>query len=226
MQGQRLSRFVPDMAGRVRYGQCTEAVRRRPYSVLLFDEIEKAHPDVFNVLLQLLDDGRLTDGQGRTVDFRNTVVIMTSNLGSPIIQELGGREPGLMRQRVMQEVQAHFRPEFLNRVDEIILFASLSEAQIKHIVDIQMELLRKRLADRKLTLTLTEAAKDALALAGYDPVYGARPLKRAIQKQVADPLAQRLLGGEFREGDHIVVAADAEGLLAFHKENAAELATV
>ena len=218
MEKHTVARLLGAPPGYVGYdegGQLTEAVRRRPYSVLLFDEIEKAHPDVFNVLLQLLDDGRLTDGQGRTVDFRNTVVIMTSNIGSPIIQEIGIRDPELTRSRVMEQVQSHFRPEFLNRVDEIILFASLTEAQIKYIVDIQMELLQKRLAERKLSITLTEAAKDALALAGYDPVYGARPLKRAIQRQVADPLAQRLLAGTFREGDHIIIDANEEGVLSF-----------
>ena len=225
MEKHTVARLLGAPPGYVGYdegGQLTEAVRRRPYSVLLFDEIEKAHPDVFNVLLQLLDDGRLTDGQGRTVDFRNTVVIMTSNIGSPIIQEIGIRDPELTRQRVMEQVQSHFRPEFLNRVDEIILFASLTEAQIKHIVEIQMQLLQKRLAERKLSVTLTEAAKDALALAGYDPVYGARPLKRAIQRQVADPLAQRLLAGTFREGDHIVTDANEEGILSFTKQEARE----
>ncbi len=225
MEKHTVARLLGAPPGYVGYdegGQLTEAVRRRPYSVLLFDEIEKAHPDVFNVLLQLLDDGRLTDGQGRTVDFRNTVVIMTSNIGSPIIQEIGIRDPELTRSRVMEQVQSHFRPEFLNRVDEIILFASLTEAQIKHIVAIQMNLLQKRLAERKLTVTLTEAAKDALALAGYDPVYGARPLKRAIQRQVADPLAQRLLAGTFREGDAIVIDADAEGVLCFTQRERTE----
>jgi ATP-dependent Clp protease ATP-binding subunit ClpB len=221
MEKHTVARLIGAPPGYVGYeegGQLTEAVRRRPYSVLLLDEIEKAHPDVFNVLLQLLDDGRLTDGQGRTVDFRNTVVIMTSNIGSPIIQEMtlsGSRDE--MRRRVMEAVQTYFRPEFLNRVDEIILFQSLSAQQIKQIVDIQLEILRRRLADRKLTLTLSDSAKEAIALAGYDPVYGARPLKRAIQKRLADPLAQHLLGGAFREGDAIHVEADAEGDLTFHK---------
>jgi ATP-dependent Clp protease ATP-binding subunit ClpB len=222
MEKHTVSRLIGAPPGYVGYdegGQLTEAVRRRPYSVLLFDEIEKAHPDVFNVLLQLLDDGRLTDGQGRTVDFRNTVVIMTSNIGSPIIQEMAlSGDMSEMRQRVMEAVQMHFRPEFLNRIDEIILFQSLSVDQIKSIVDIQLELLRKRLAERKLTLELTDVAKQALALAGYDPVYGARPLKRAIQRQVVDPLAQHLLAGEFREGDTIVVEADAEGVLTFRRQ--------
>jgi ATP-dependent Clp protease ATP-binding subunit ClpB len=225
MEKHTVSRLIGAPPGYVGYdegGQLTEAVRRRPYSVLLFDEIEKAHPDVFNVLLQLLDDGRLTDGQGRTVDFRNTVVIMTSNIGSHAIQELALSDPTLMRQRVMEAVQTHFRPEFLNRVDEIILFQSLSLEQIKHIVEIQLGLLRKRLAERKLTLMLTPAADEAVAIAGYDPVYGARPLKRAIQRQIADPLAQRLLAGEFREGDQIVVDADPEGVLSFRKQKASE----
>ena len=225
MEKHTVARLIGAPPGYVGYeegGQLTEAVRRRPYSVLLFDEIEKAHQDVFNVLLQLLDDGRLTDGQGRTVDFRNTVVIMTSNIGSHIIQEMALTDPKGMRARVMEAVQTHFRPEFLNRVDEIILFQSLNVEQIKTIVDIQLELLRKRLAERKLTLTLTDAAKQALAIAGYDPVYGARPLKRAIQRQLADPLAQHILSGEFREGDSILVDADSEGLLTFRKQEARE----
>ncbi|HZP82190.1 MAG TPA: ATP-dependent chaperone ClpB [Chthonomonadaceae bacterium] len=225
MEKHTVARLIGAPPGYVGYeegGQLTEAVRRRPYSVILLDEIEKAHPDVFNVLLQLLDDGRLTDGQGRTVDFRNTVVIMTSNIGSPFIQEMALTDPEGMRRRVMEAVQAHFRPEFLNRVDEIIIFQSLSVAQIKQIVEIQLGLLRKRLAERKLTLTLTEKAKEALALAGYDPVYGARPLKRAIQRQLADPLAQKLLAGEFKEGDHILVDADPEGRLTFQKQEAGE----
>ncbi len=227
MEKHAVSRLLGAPPGYVGYdegGQLTEAVRRRPYSVLLFDEIEKAHPDVFNVLLQLLDDGRLTDGQGRTVDFRNTVVIMTSNIGSHYIQELSISDPTLMRQRVMEAVQQHFRPEFLNRVDEIILFESLKLEQIQAIVEIQMELLRKRLAERKLTLTLTERARQAIAMAGYDPVYGARPLKRAIQKQIVDPLAQRLLSGDFREGDAIQIDADGEGRLSFHHHMDAPLA--
>jgi ATP-dependent Clp protease ATP-binding subunit ClpB len=227
MEKHTVSRLIGAPPGYIGYdegGQLTEAVRRRPYSVILFDEIEKAHSDVFNVLLQVLDDGRLTDGQGRTVDFRNTVVIMTSNIGSTFIQEMALTNPERMRERVMDAVQAHFRPEFLNRVDEIIIFQSLSLDQIKHIVEIQLGLLRKRLADRKLTLTLTDAAEAAIALAGYDPVYGARPLKRAIQRQIQDPLAQRLLTGEFREGDHIIVDADSEGHLTFAKQ--AELAPI
>ena len=222
MEKHAVSRLVGAPPGYVGYdegGQLTEAVRRRPYSVLLFDEIEKAHPDVFNILLQLLDDGRLTDGQGRTVDFRNTVVIMTSNIGSQYIQDLSISNPGLMRQRVLEAVQQHFRPEFLNRVDEIILFESLSLEQIQNIVEIQLELLRKRLAERKLTLTLTPSARSAIAMAGYDPVYGARPLKRAIQKQLIDPLAQKLLAAEFRDGDTIEADADNEGRIRFLRAN-------
>jgi ATP-dependent Clp protease ATP-binding subunit ClpB len=193
--------------------------------VILFDEIEKAHHDVFNVLLQLLDDGRLTDGQGRTVDFRNTVIIMTSNIGSHFIQEMALTDTEGMRKRVMEAVQQHFRPEFLNRVDEIIIFQSLSVAQIKSIVEIQLGLLRKRLAERHITLTLTEAAKEAIAIAGFDPVYGARPLKRAIQRQVQDPLAQKLLSGEFKEGEQIVVDVDPDGALTFTKQEAREPVT-
>jgi ATP-dependent Clp protease ATP-binding subunit ClpB len=228
MEKHTVARLIGAPPGYVGYeegGQLTEAVRRRPYSVILFDEIEKAHHDVFNVLLQLLDDGRLTDGQGRTVDFRNTVVIMTSNLGSHLIQEMALTDTQGMRQRVMEAVQQHFRPEFLNRVDEIIIFQSLSVEQIKAIVEIQLGLLRKRLADRHITLTLTEAAQEALALAGFDPIYGARPLKRAIQRQVQDPLAQKLLAGEFKEGDHILVDADPEGGLTFVKQEAREPVT-
>jgi ATP-dependent Clp protease ATP-binding subunit ClpB len=229
MEKHTVARLLGAPPGYVGYdegGQLTEAVRRRPYSVLLFDEIEKAHPDVFNVLLQLLDDGRLTDGQGRTVDFRNTVIIMTSNIGSHVIQELALTNPTLMRERVMEAVQQHFRPEFLNRVDEIILFQSLRLDQIKVIVEIQLTLLRKRLAERKLALTLTDSAEQAIALAGYDPVYGARPLKRAIQRYVVDPLAQKLLSGEFREGDTVLVDADAEGALSFRKQEQREAVTV
>ncbi len=221
MEKHTVSRLLGAPPGYVGYeegGQLTELVRRRPYCVILFDEIEKAHPDVFNVLLQLLDDGRLTDGQGRTVDFRNTVIIMTSNIGSQYIQEMGLIDPAEMKKRVMESVQNHFRPEFLNRIDEIIVFQSLSIDQIKKIVDIQLNILRKRLLDRKLGLTVTEAAERSLALAGYDPVYGARPLKRAIQKLILDPLSQRLLQGEFKEGDHVKVDSDEDENLLFSKE--------
>ena len=225
MEKHTVSRLIGAPPGYVGYdegGQLTEAARRRPYSVILFDEIEKAHPDVFNALLQLLDDGRLTDGQGRTVDFRNTVVILTSNIGSGIIQELALTDPMLMRRRVMEAVQAHFRPEFLNRLDEIILFQSLSLEQIERVVEIQLSLLRKRLAERKLSLVLSEEAEKEVALAGYDPVYGARPLKRAIQKLIVDPLSQKLLAGEFQEGDVIFIDADEEGVFYFHKQEEQE----
>jgi len=196
-------------------GQLTEAVRRRPYAVVLLDEIEKAHPDVFNVLLQLLDDGRLTDSQGRTVDFRNTVLIMTSNLGSQRIQELSDREDWSgARQAAMSELQLHFRPEFLNRVDEVIVFRPLTRDQLAAIVDIQVAHLRRRLADRKLGLQLTAAARELLAQRGWDPTYGARPLKRVIQRLVQDELAMRLLQGEFAEGDTVEVDA-GDGELTF-----------
>jgi len=223
MEKHAVSRLVGAPPGYVGYdegGQLTEAVRRRPYSVILFDEIEKAHPDVFNLLLQILDDGRLTDGQGRTVDFTNTVVIMTSNIGSPIIQEVANLGREVVRQRVMDELRAHFRPEFLNRVDDIILFDSLTMAEIQQIVDIQLDRLRQRLAERKMTLTLTPAAKEVLAREGFDPVYGARPLKRAIQNAILNPLSLKLLAGEFRDGDRIRLDA-ADGSLRFEPEAAA-----
>jgi len=211
MEKHTVARLLGAPPGYIGYdegGQLTEAVRRRPYSVLLFDEIEKAHPDVFNVLLQVLDDGRLTDGQGRTVDFKNTVVIMTSNIGSQFINTpgLSGDE---IAARVNDALMGHFRPEFLNRVDETIIFHGLSREQITQIVEIQLGGLRKRLAERKMALTLTPDAKTYLAAAGYDPIYGARPLKRAIQKQLLDGLALKLLNGEVRDGDHLI--ADVEG---------------
>ncbi len=218
MEKHTVSRLLGAPPGYVGYdegGQLTEAVRRRPYSVLLFDEIEKAHPDVFNVLLQLLDDGRLTDGQGRTVDFRNTVVIMTSNIGSQYINQPGLSQDEI-RERVSEALRAHFRPEFLNRVDETIIFHGLSREQIAEIVEIQLRGLRKRLAERKIELTLTPQAKQFLAAEGYDPVYGARPLKRVIQKRLMDPLALKLLHGEIRDGDQLV-ADVAGGQLTIHK---------
>jgi ATP-dependent Clp protease ATP-binding subunit ClpB len=204
----RLVGAPPGYIGYDEGGQLTEAVRRRPFSVILFDEIEKAHPDVFNILLQVLDDGRLTDGQGRTVDFRNTVVIMTSNLGSQIIQELASEPFDRVRDRVMDVLQQHFRPEFLNRVDEVIVFKPLTREQLKAIVDIQLDALRKRLADRKIELEVTEQAKELLAERGWDPVYGARPLKRTIQRLLQDPLAMHVLQGEFRDGDRVVVEVE------------------
>src|SRR5436190_8859030 len=192
----RLLGAPPGYVGYEEGGQLTEAVRRRPYCVILFDEIEKAHHDVFNVLLQLLDDGRLTDGQGRTVDFKNTIVIMTSNVGSQRILQFKGTHIGevydRMKAAVLDELRKHFRPEFLNRVDEIIVFHALTEADLTRIVQIQLESLRARLAERKIGLVLTDAAKKHLVAVGYDPAYGARPLKRTIQKEVETPLAKLL----------------------------------
>jgi ATP-dependent Clp protease ATP-binding subunit ClpB len=198
----------PGYVGYDEGGQLTEAVRRRPYAVVLLDEIEKAHPDVFNVLLQLLDDGRLTDGKGRTVDFRNTVLIMTSNLGTQTIQEMAGRDFDEVRGRVLGVLREHFRPEFLNRVDEIIVFRPLDREQLGRIVDIQLSRLEKRLAERKISLRLTPAARELLAARGWDPAYGARPLRRTIQKLVQDQLARRLLQGDIHEGDVIQVEVD------------------
>ena len=222
MERHSVARLIGAPPGYVGYdegGYLTEAVRRRPYSVILLDEVEKAHPDVFNVLLQVLDDGRLTDGQGRTVDFRNTVIIMTSNLGSQLIQELAGEENyETMKSSVMEIVSQHFRPEFINRVDDVVVFHPLSRDHIRSIVDIQLAYLHERLADREMNIHLSDAARDKLAEAGFDPVYGARPLKRAIQQQVENPLAQEILQGNFKPGDVIEVGVkDHE--LAF--ENAA-----
>jgi ATP-dependent Clp protease ATP-binding subunit ClpB len=179
-------------------GQLTEAVRRRPYSVVLFDEVEKAHPDVWNALLQLLDDGRLTDGHGRTVDFRNTVVIMTSNLGSHHFREIA--DPDKVRALVLEELRQHLRPEFLNRIDEVIVFRPLGLEEIKQVVDIQAEHLRKRLAEKRITLELTDTAKAVLAREGFDPVFGARPLKRLIQREVETPIARLIVAGRLRDG--------------------------
>jgi ATP-dependent Clp protease ATP-binding subunit ClpB len=215
-----VSRLIGAPPGYVGYdegGQLTEAVRRKPYSVVLFDEIEKAHAEVFNTLLQLLDDGRLTDGHGRTVDFKNTVVIMTSNIGSHYIMELGIEAA---QAKVMEALRQHFRPEFLNRVDEIVVFHSLSRSDLARIVDIQLERLERLLAERKLTLVLTDAARNFLAERGYDPVFGARPLKRAMQRYLQDPLALALLEGEFGEGDTVEVDAAGDEL-AFRRIAAA-----
>ncbi|MFN3703142.1 ATP-dependent chaperone ClpB [Thermomonas sp.] len=216
MEKHAVSRLIGAPPGYVGYeegGYLTEAVRRRPYSVILLDEVEKAHPDVFNILLQVLDDGRLTDGQGRTVDFRNTVIVMTSNLGSQMIQEMAGEDSPeaytKMKAAVMGVVQAHFRPEFINRLDDIVVFHPLDKAQIKQIARIQLRGLEKRLAERGIRITLTEKAYDLLANIGFDPVYGARPLKRAIQQQIENPLAQQILSGAFVSGDTVKV--DAEG---------------
>jgi ATP-dependent Clp protease ATP-binding subunit ClpB len=216
-----VSRLIGAPPGYVGYdeaGQLTEAVRRRPYSVVLFDEVEKAHPEVLNVMLQLLDDGRLTDGKGRTVDFRNTVVIMTSNLGSQYLTEeaASGKLSEGARRQVMDVVRAHFRPEFLNRIDEVIVFHALSREHMAQIIDIQARHLLKRLEDRKIHVELTPAARDLLVREGYDPAYGARPLKRTIQRLVLDPLARRVLEGEFHEGDRVVIDTDGTSV-AFRK---------
>ncbi|MBW3637326.1 MAG: AAA family ATPase, partial [Armatimonadetes bacterium] len=211
----RLLGAPPGYVGYEEGGQLTEAVRRRPYSVLLFDEIEKAHPDVFNVLLQLLDDGRLTDGQGRVVSFKNTVVIMTSNLASNLIM---ASEPGdfTLKERVFEALRAHFRPEFLNRIDETIIFNSLAREELTRIVDIQLEGLRKRLMERGITISLTDEAKEVIGEEGYDPQFGARPLKRAIQRLIQDPLARKILSGEIRDGDSVEIDVGHEGQLVFH----------
>jgi ATP-dependent Clp protease ATP-binding subunit ClpB len=208
----RLIGAPPGYVGYDEGGQLTEAVRRRPYSVVLFDEIEKAHGDVFNVLLQLLDDGRLTDGQGRTVDFRNTVVIMTSNLGSQFFRE--EKDPERVRALILDLLKQALRPEFLNRIDETVIFQPLGRDDIAAIVEIQARHLVKRLAAKRITLELTAAAKALLAQEGYDPVYGARPLKRTIQRMVQDPLALDLLNGRFEEGD-TVIADTEQGRIAF-----------
>ncbi len=217
MEKHAVSRLIGAPPGYVGYeegGALTEAVRRRPYQVVLFDEIEKAHPDVFNVLLQVLDDGRLTDGQGRTVDFRNTLIIMTSNTGAEFLASQGEHDDvDAVRPQVMEMLRATFRPEFLNRLDEIVLFSRLKRAQMGAIVDIQMGRLRQLLADRKITLTLSDDARDWLAGRGYDPVYGARPLKRVIQKEIQDPLAEKILGGEIMDGDTVRATPTAERLV-------------
>jgi ATP-dependent Clp protease ATP-binding subunit ClpB len=221
MEKHSVARLIGAPPGYVGYeegGYLTEAVRRRPYAVILLDEVEKAHPDVFNVLLQVLDDGRLTDGQGRTVDFRNSVVIMTSNLGSQLIQELAGEANyAKMKAAVMEIVGQHFRPEFINRVDDVVVFHPLGKEHIRSIVAIQLGHLRKRLADRDIGFELDAAALDLLGEAGFDPVYGARPLKRAIQHQLENPLAQRILRGEFGPGDTVRVGA-SDGVLTFAKQ--------
>ncbi|HEY3679687.1 MAG TPA: ATP-dependent chaperone ClpB [Bradyrhizobium sp.] len=216
MEKHSVARLIGAPPGYVGYdegGALTEAVRRRPYQVVLFDEIEKAHPDVFNVLLQVLDDGRLTDGQGRTVDFRNTLIVMTSNLGSEyLVNQPEGQDTEAVREQVMAEVRANFRPEFLNRVDEIILFHRLKRENMGAIVDIQLKRLAKLLEDRKITITLDAKARDWLAEKGYDPAYGARPLKRVIQKQVQDPLAEMILGGTVKDGEQVTISAGKTGL--------------
>src|SRR5690606_18514305 len=223
MEKHSVSRLIGAPPGYVGYeegGYLTEAVRRRPYSVILLDEVEKAHPDVFNILLQVLDDGRLTDGQGRTVDFRNTVIVMTSNLGSNRIQELAGDDSAeaytQMKAAVMGVVQAHFRPEFINRLDDIVVFRPLDKAQIREIARIQMRGLEARLGERGIRIEVSGKAFELLGNVGFDPVYGARPLKRAIQQQLENPLASRILAGEFGSGDTVHVDADG-GKLVFAK---------
>jgi ATP-dependent Clp protease ATP-binding subunit ClpB len=213
MEKHTVSRLIGAPPGYVGYdegGQLTEAVRRRPYAVILLDEVEKAHPDVFNVLLQLLDDGRLTDGQGRTVDFTNAVLIMTSNLGSEFIQP--DLSDGMVESRVMEVVRTTFRPEFLNRVDDVMVFRRLTRDQLREIVDIQLAALERRLAERRLTIEVSGPAKDYLADRGFDPVYGARPLKRVIQHELTDALAMKLLDGTYVDGDRIVVDSAGGGL--------------
>ncbi len=221
MEKHAVARLIGAPPGYVGYeegGQLTEAVRRRPYSVVLFDEIEKAHPDVFNILLQILDDGRLTDSQGRTVDFRNSVIIMTSNVGSQyILESFDKADWALVESQVTAELRRHFRPEFLNRVDDIIVFRPLREEQIEQIVDLQLRRLRRLLADRKMTLEVTPAGKRVVATEGYDPAFGARPLKRAIQRMIQDPLALHVLEGRFVEGDQIIVDAGPNGQLRFER---------
>jgi ATP-dependent Clp protease ATP-binding subunit ClpB len=216
MEKHSVARLIGAPPGYVGYeegGYLTEAVRRRPYSVVLLDEVEKAHPDVFNVLLQVLDDGRLTDGHGRTVDFRNTVIVMTSNLGSQMIQEMAGEQNyERMKAAVMEVVSQHFRPEFINRVDDLVVFHPLGREHIRRIVDIQLGYLHQRLADRDMQVVLTDAARDKLAEAGFDPVYGARPLKRAIQQQVENPLAKEILEGKFKPGDTIEIGVREDSL--------------
>ena len=224
MEKHTVSRLVGAPPGYVGYdegGQLTEAVRRRPYTVLLLDEIERAHPDVFNVLLQILDDGRLTDGQGRTVDFKNVVIIMTSNVGSTFISELAGRNEELMRKHVMDALRGQFRPEFLNRIDEIVIFHGLLEQQLEAIVELETKALAKRLAERKINLELTPAAKALIAKEGYDPAYGARPIRRTIQKLILDPLAQKVLSGEYKEGDTVFVDAENGSIQFWTEEFAA-----
>jgi len=217
----RLLGAPPGYVGYDEGGQLTEAVRRRPFSVILFDEIEKAHPDVFNVFLQILDDGRLTDGQGRTIDFKNTIVIMTSNIGSHRILDYRGDATGadyaVMRATVLDELRSAFRPEFINRIDEIVVFHALSERELTEIVEIQLDRVRARLADRRITLEISDEAKNHLARAGYEPAYGARPLKRAIQREVETPLGRRILAGDVRDGDHVRVGVDRDrGELTFN----------
>jgi len=211
----RLIGAPPGYVGYEEGGQLTEAVRRRQYAVVLFDEIEKAHADVFNALLQILDDGRLTDGQGRTVDFKNTVIIMTSNVGTEYLSFESG-DPNV-RASVLNALRARFRPEFLNRIDEIVLFHPLAREHLKRIVEIQMAQVRQRMAERQIEIELTDAAKEYLVREGYDATYGARPLKRTIQRLILDPLARQVLEGKFTEGDTVVVDVEKDQVV-FYKE--------
>jgi ATP-dependent Clp protease ATP-binding subunit ClpB len=214
MEKHSVSRLIGAPPGYVGYeegGYLTEAVRRRPYSIILLDEVEKAHPEVFNVLLQVLDDGRLTDGQGRTVDFKNSVIIMTSNIGSQWITDLTDKDYDEMKQRVTDAVKTHFKPEFINRIDDIIIFKSLSAENIKEIVRLQLNYLTKRAAERNIELAYTDKLQELIAREGYDSAYGARPLKRLIQKKIQDPLALMILKGEIKDGQKIVIDATAKG---------------
>jgi len=211
MEKHSVARMIGAPPGYVGYeegGYLTEAVRRRPYSVVLLDEVEKAHSDVFNILLQVLDDGRLTDGHGRTVDFRNTVIVMTSNLGSALIQDIADEGYDAMKSAVMEIVGQHFRPEFINRVDELVVFHPLDRAQISKIAGIQLNMLKKRLINAGLELEVSDEALALLATAGFDPVYGARPLKRAIQQKIENPLAQKILAGDFASGETVHVSVE------------------
>jgi ATP-dependent Clp protease ATP-binding subunit ClpB len=226
MEKHSVARLIGAPPGYVGYeegGYLTEAVRRKPYSVILLDEIEKAHPDVFNVLLQALDDGRMTDGQGRTVDFKNTVIVMTSNLGSHKIQSMDSDEPAVVKMAVMAEVRGHFRPEFINRIDEIVVFHALDEKNIGEIARIQLKSLEQRLGKMEMSLDITDEALQKIAEAGFDPVYGARPLKRAIQQQIENPLSKAILAGRFGPKDTIHVGVRG-GQLVFGEEPAVELA--
>ena len=215
MEKHAVARLIGAPPGYVGYeegGYLTEQVRRKPYSVILLDEVEKAHPDVFNILLQVLDDGRLTDGQGRTVDFKNTVIVMTSNIGSQHIQQMGTQDYEAVKEVVMEDVKEHFRPEMINRIDEVVVFHGLNQANIRSIAKIQLKGLEKRLAAQNLRLNVDEAALDLIAQAGFDPVYGARPLKRAIQAEIENPLAKALLEGRYAPESTILVKAEGDRL--------------
>jgi ATP-dependent Clp protease ATP-binding subunit ClpB len=226
MEKHSVARLIGAPPGYVGYeegGYLTEAVRRKPYSVILLDEVEKAHPDVFNVLLQVLDDGRMTDGQGRTVDFKNTVIVMTSNLGSQMIQQMAGDDYQVIKLAVLGEVKTYFRPEFINRIDEVVVFHALDEKHIKSIARIQLAYLEKRLASLDMRLEVSDAVLGELASVGFDPIYGARPLKRAIQSSIENPLAKEILEGRFGAKDTVVVEV-RDGRIAFRKGGAPERA--